>query len=241
MTTEIMSYSEIADLVANTMGAVGFTVTADRCFGGTAAWANFCEMMRYEGFTFCGNGFFSAVFKHEEHEGKVFKFGFKKEDSGAAYAAWCRAEWEAGRGCPAIPKVHHLMRNSKFYMVVLDELRPVNQVFPNICDEDGDVCYRNYNLPMMNGMESAMVGYYETYPDYLENINDYVNMGADDNFGKSMANSELYLVLKRIGKHFQGVTTFDLHCDNFMYDHNGCIVITDPVSFSAEYDNEEEY
>lgn len=70
------------------------------------------------GFEFLGNGFFSAAFKHEMLPQKVIKIGFKKEDSGAAYAAWCRMN----QGRIGVPVIHGIARHAGCCSVVLDEL-----------------------------------------------------------------------------------------------------------------------
>lgn len=72
------------------------------------------------GFNLLGNGHFSAAFKHELLPGKVIKVGFKKEDSGAAYVAFCRMH----QGRAGIPNVYHVARHAGCYTVVLDELVP---------------------------------------------------------------------------------------------------------------------
>lgn len=72
------------------------------------------------GFNMLGNGHFSAAFKHELLPGRVIKVGFKKEDSGAAYVAFCRMH----QGRAGIPNVYHVARHSGCYTVVLDELEP---------------------------------------------------------------------------------------------------------------------
>lgn len=72
------------------------------------------------GFNLLGNGHFSAAFKHELLPGKVIKVGFKKEDSGAAYVAFCRMH----QGRVGIPNVYHVARHAGCYTVVLDELEP---------------------------------------------------------------------------------------------------------------------
>lgn len=72
------------------------------------------------GFNLLGNGHFSAAFKHELLPGKVIKVGFKKEDSGAAYVAFCRMH----QGRAGIPNVYHVARHAGCYTVVLDELEP---------------------------------------------------------------------------------------------------------------------
>lgn len=72
------------------------------------------------GFSLLGNGHFSAAFKHELLPGRVIKVGFKKEDSGAAYVAFCRMH----QGRVGIPNVYHVARHAGCYTVVLDELEP---------------------------------------------------------------------------------------------------------------------
>lgn len=72
------------------------------------------------GFNLLGNGHFSAAFKHGLLPGKVIKVGFKKEDSGAAYVAFCRMH----QGRVGIPNVYHVARHAGCYTVVLDELEP---------------------------------------------------------------------------------------------------------------------
>lgn len=72
------------------------------------------------GFNLLGNGHFSAAFKHELLPGRVIKVGFKKEDSGAAYVAFCRMH----QGRVGIPNVYHVERHAGCYTVVLDELEP---------------------------------------------------------------------------------------------------------------------
>lgn len=72
------------------------------------------------GFNLLGNGHFSAAFKHELLPGRVIKVGFKKEDSGAAYVAFCRMH----QGRAGIPNVYHVARHAGCYTVVLDELVP---------------------------------------------------------------------------------------------------------------------
>ena len=70
------------------------------------------------GFNLLGNGHFSAAFKHKLLPGRVIKVGFKKEDSGAAYVAFCRMH----QGRVGIPNVYHVARHAGCYTVVLDEL-----------------------------------------------------------------------------------------------------------------------
>lgn len=89
------------------------------------------------GFNLLGNGHFSAAFKHELLPGKVIKVGFKKEDSGAAYVAFCRMH----QGRVGIPNVYHVARHAGCYTVVLDELEPCNRRGNHLHDRYADLAY----------------------------------------------------------------------------------------------------
>ncbi len=89
------------------------------------------------GFNLLGNGHFSAAFKHELLPGKVIKVGFKKEDSGAAYVAFCRMH----QGRVGIPNVYHIARHAGCYTVVLDELEPCNRRGNHLHDHYADLAY----------------------------------------------------------------------------------------------------
>jgi hypothetical protein len=89
------------------------------------------------GFNLLGNGHFSAAFKHELLPGKVIKVGFKKEDSGAAYVAFCRMH----QGRVGIPNVYHVARHAGCYTVVLDELEPCNRSGNHLHDRYADLAY----------------------------------------------------------------------------------------------------
>lgn len=89
------------------------------------------------GFSLLGNGHFSAAFKHALLPGKVIKVGFKKEDSGAAYVAFCRMH----QGRVGIPNVYHVARHAGCYTVVLDELEPCNRRSNHLHDHYADLAY----------------------------------------------------------------------------------------------------
>lgn len=84
-------------------------------------WTSLNELTKAAGFIKLGNGHFSVAYKHPMLPGKVLKVGLKKEDSGAAYVAFCRMH--AGR--EGIPVIHDVQRFEGCYIVVLDELLPV--------------------------------------------------------------------------------------------------------------------
>lgn len=87
-------------------------------------WHTLGALMRDAGFRMLGNGHFSAAYSHEMLPGRVIKVGFKKEDSGAAYTAFCRMH----QGRAGIPNVYHVARHAGCYTVVLDRLHS--------CDDD---------------------------------------------------------------------------------------------------------
>lgn len=89
------------------------------------------------GFNLLGNGHFSAAFKHDLLPGKVIKVGFKKEDSGAAYVAFCRMH----QGRVGIPNVYHVARHAGCYTVVLDELEPCQRRENYEHDRYADLAY----------------------------------------------------------------------------------------------------
>lgn len=89
------------------------------------------------GFNLLGNGHFSAAFKHDLLPGRVIKVGFKKEDSGAAYVAFCRMH----QGRAGIPNVYHVARHAGCYTVVLDELEPCQRRENDEHDHYADLAY----------------------------------------------------------------------------------------------------
>lgn len=89
------------------------------------------------GFNLLGNGHFSAAFKHDLLPGRVIKVGFKKEDSGAAYVAFCRMH----QGRVGIPNVYHVARHAGCYTVVLDELEPCKRSSNHLHDHYADLAY----------------------------------------------------------------------------------------------------
>lgn len=86
-------------------------------------WHTLGALMRDAGFRMLGNGHFSAAYSHEMLPGRVIKVGFKKEDSGAAYTAFCRMH----QGRAGIPNVYHVARHAGCYTVVLDRLNSCNR------------------------------------------------------------------------------------------------------------------
>lgn len=126
-------------------------------------WSVFHTMARdVLGFEFLGSGFFSAAFSHPMIQGKVIKVGFKKEDSGAAYAAFCRAN----QGRMGIPNVYDIQRHTACYTVVLDHLK----------------AYEAQTAELMGANNVVTTVIYEwdsTHDHYVEPYDDYTNALAE--------------------------------------------------------------
>lgn len=76
------------------------------------------DLLGEHGFDLLGDGNFSLVVKHEAAPGYVIKVVIRDNDSAPAYMAWCRAH-----PGPHVPRIHHLQRQGRYVVAVLDELR----------------------------------------------------------------------------------------------------------------------
>lgn len=166
-------------------------------------WQTLAERMRDVGFIKLGNGHFSAAYEHSLLPGKVIKVGFKKEDSGAAYAAFCRMN----QGREGIPTVYDIQRHAGCYTVVLDYLNPLN----DWCRGETDKI-RHHFQAAREIIEEDCLDTADVYP-------------ISDGFIETC---------KDIRKFFLGIASFDCHSGNMMKDQMGRLIITDPVSFSAD-------
>lgn len=90
----------------------------NECLEGQDWWSTLDCLTRDAGFKRLGNGHFSAAYSHPLLPNRVIKVGFKKEDSGAAYTAFCRMH----QGRPGIPNIYDVQRHAGCYTVVLDAL-----------------------------------------------------------------------------------------------------------------------
>lgn len=156
------------------------------------------------GFKRLGNGHFSIAYSHPKLPGRVIKVGLKKEDSGAAYVAFCRMH----QGRAGIPVIHSVARHKSCYTVVMDELA---------CGRDiaRAVKGRNAYRAVVDAVESG-------------NAQGWKDRGLSD------YNTALVDTGEMIHKFFKGIASFDMHKGNIMLDKSGNIVVTDPVSFSHD-------
>ena len=107
------------DLVEGHLSGVG---KYDRTPGDNPYWNPLVKSALEAGWELLGSGHFSAVFTHAQHSDLAFKVGFKKEDAGAQYAAWCRAN--AGKGL-RIPEILMMGRFKEAYVVVMPKYTPM--------------------------------------------------------------------------------------------------------------------
>lgn len=90
----------------------------NRCLELQDWWTTLKCLTADAGFKMLGNGHFSAAYSHPLLPNRVIKVGFKKEDSGAAYTAFCRMY----QGRAGIPNVYDVQRHAGCYTAVLDAL-----------------------------------------------------------------------------------------------------------------------
>ena len=90
----------------------------NQCLEAQDWWTTLKGLTADAGFKMLGNGHFSAAYSHPLLPKRVIKVGFKKEDSGAAYTAFCRMY----QGRAGIPNIYDVQRHAGCYTVVLDAL-----------------------------------------------------------------------------------------------------------------------
>lgn len=151
---EPMLVAALADIVKHYVATYGLNTHS---YIGRNCWIDdLKETARHAGFEFLGSGYFSAAFSNDALPGRVVKVGFKKEDSGAAYAAFCKAH----QGLKGIPNVYAVQRHSHCYTVVLDHLKEFtsdketseqHRQYETICDlvqHDGNVNEDDHEGPL---------------------------------------------------------------------------------------------
>ncbi|BBA26419.1 serine-threonine kinase [Pectobacterium phage PPWS4] len=198
----------LADVVAHE------TEGGKRTSGDTALechdwWLTLRSILIDLGYYHMGNGHFSIAYEHRLLPKKVIKVGFKKEDSGAAYAAFCRMH----QGRRGIPTIHAIERHTACYTVVMDKL----------------MTYHSWEA------EASVKASYYIVKDVIE-CNDLKS--AQEEVWDSDS-QELMETAKLIREFFSGIASFDLHSGNVMVDPDTkWLVITDPVSYTRGLDKE---
>ncbi len=161
---------------------------------------------------FLGAGYFSAAYQHPTDPTKVIKIGFKREDSGAAYAAFCRQH----QGDYGVPQIDWMERFEKVYFVIMKKYTSY---------EDGVGIQRRRN--QRHGIEVERVELQSVYHTTYAIFN---RRHERDNYLKK--GHKIFDFSDKVYSFFNGLAAFDLHEDNIMYDADlDQMVITDPVSF----------
>jgi len=208
-----------------------------------------------------GHGFFSAVYSEPEDNSVVYKVGFKKDDSGAAYAAFCRNN----QGRAGIPIIHNIeMLPTGQYVVMMDRLQSNDELPEFISDvickfnvivrgyfngvlidevkEGGEDWVREKAMDFMNWLAAA---WHTRKPDCdgdyrIHNfwVKPYDDLEAIEKFLSAETIEymvEYAVTAYRIHTFFEGLASFDMHNGNWMVNDAGLPVITDPVSFSRAF------
>lgn len=158
------------------------------------------DTMAEDGWAFEGSGFFSAVFIKG---GLALKFGFKVNDTGAMYAAWCRAN----QGKAGVPAIYGITKFSSCYLVLT---RRYDKVRSSWLREDSG----------------------ETIPELRKEFQAIASALNQGKFW-GVKRFDTVKTAAAIREFFSDVADFDLHESNVMMDGQGELVITDPISYGT--------
>lgn len=195
-------------------------------------WEAFTDMAKGFGYKMLGLGHFAAAFEHEDLPGYAIKVGFKKDDSGAAYAAFCREN----EGLAGLPVIHLVKRFSRAYMVAMDKYRSLNDIGGDYC-RDGET-YEQRVLNVSWRVVNSVIDHCEMPAAALTW---WLGNEARAEFAhvETQYIKELAKTARKIHTFFYGLASFDTHRANVMVDNNGRLIITDPVSWTqADHQDE---
>lgn len=193
---------------------------------GQPRWGAVEVLAREHGYKLLGLGHFAAAFEHEDLPGYAIKVGFKKDDSGAAYAAFCREN----AGMAGLPVIHLVKRFSRAYMVAMDKYRSLDEIGGDYC-RDGET-YEQRVLNVSWRVVNAVIDHCEMPSNALSW---WLDSAARSEFAHLEAQyiKDLAQTARKIHTFFYGLASFDTHRANVMVDNNGRLIITDPVSWTA--------
>ncbi len=208
-----------------------------------------------------GHGFFSAVYSEPEDDSVVYKVGFKKDDSGAAYAAFCRNN----QGRAGIPIIHNIeMLPTGQYVVMMERLQSNDELTGFISDvmcAFNAIIYGRFNAVLVDEVdevdeveeswvrEKAMEfmsnlatawstrepgsdGDYRVHNLWVMHYDDFEAIEKFLSAETIEYMVEYAVTAYRIHVFFRGLAAFDMHDGNWMINDAGLPIITDPVSFS---------
>lgn len=211
-----MNVSELAVTLAQLVSKY-VSINNDEYCAAAPGFKDFKTAAELQGFTFLGAGYFSAAFTHSSCIFAAIKVGFKREDSGAAYAAYCRAN----QGKAGIPVIRDIQRHEDCYTVVMDRYNTLPDGYSSTAPS---VMFRAVREVIEHGA----------------NINTVFNMADLGNCSATLeecSQRESYLrnlleTAKEIREFFNGIAEFDCHDGNVMVNGTGELFITDPISFT---------
>lgn len=192
---------------------------------GQPRWGAFWKLAKEHGYKLLGSGHFAAAFEHEDLPGYAIKVGFKKDDSGAAYAAFCREN----EGLAGLPVIHLVKRFSRAYMVALDKYRSLNDIGGDYCREG-----TTYEQRVLNVSWRVVNAIIDQCEQPSEALSWWLDQGARAEFAhvETQYIKDLAQTARKINRFFYGLASFDTHHANVMVDNNGRLIITDPVSWT---------
>lgn len=210
----------------------------------------FKKLGKLIGLEVLGSGYFSAAVKFKAIEGKVIKIGFKKEDSGAAYAAYCRKNKDSKH----LVTIDYVNRFNNCYMVVMPEYCDYRKTLKAGTLNHEDVmlmrgCFRLANLILSYTNRYGAYSYNKLIGKLFQELTNF-NEGLSDarKVLEFLDNKEEYLrnfikECKAIQGYFIDLASFDLHDENIMISfdketNEPTLIITDPVSYSNDESNE---
>lgn len=113
----------------------------------------FKDAMAEANYVVLGEGHFAIVFYHMSEPGVAIKIGRKKEDSGAAYAAYCRMQWQnyaAGTvgydRVKHLPEVKHMARLPAFYLVTMPRYKNFEIMTRELSNTVSDIAEHSWSL-----------------------------------------------------------------------------------------------
>lgn len=83
---------------------------------GLLGFLDMSRKLRDMGFVYCGHGYFSSVFKHDDTPGVVYKLSMRTDDAYAAFALWARANPN-----PHAPVFHDIQRGRRAVVFAVKE------------------------------------------------------------------------------------------------------------------------
>ncbi len=140
--------SRIAAILAETPLVMGYIIDQD-------ALPIISAFMAKEGWEFSGSGYFSAVYVKG---GLALKVGLKPEDSGATYAAWCRAN----QGKAGVPTIYAIDKYKVCYVVLTDRCYGIRPYLTK-----GD---RRYSQALRDDVDAVRAAIDGTMPKRLSDI-----------------------------------------------------------------------